>query len=163
MSLRARSTVERVRVGAGARVVVTLRNDRVLGLAVFRVVALVVAFVMREAGYRFRIANVAVLLLPRVARVEISLEILRVAHDAVAVCLLVGQRAQRAVVKVVRRSAIVERERLVCVMEALVAADVGEPVRGKRAPAAPRALRPPRGALSAGARHEEHARGGVKL
>lgn len=153
---------------ASARVVVALRDDGVLGLAVLvrvrvRVRALVLALLAPEADDGLRVAQVAVLLLARVARVHVPLEVLRVAHRA-AVVLLVRQRPERAVVEVVRRRAVVERQRLVP-----VAPDVGEAVRGQRAaptpapdtaPAASRALRPAR-ALRAG--HEEHARRGVKL
>lgn len=144
---------------AGARVLVlagvaVLRDDGVLRLAVLLLPVL--AVVPREPDDRLRVAQVAVLLLPRVPRVEVPLEVLRVAHDAVPVVLLVREGAQGPVVEVVRGRAVVERERLV----ARVASDVRESVGGQSA-AASRALRAPRGALSA--RHEEHARGGVKL
>lgn len=143
---------------AGARELVArvrLRDHRVLGLAVLALAVLALA--AREPYDRLRVAQVPVLLLARVPRVQVPLEVLRVAHDAVPVVLLVRKRAQRPVVEVVRRSAVVERQRLV----ARVAADVREPVGGESPAAAPRTLRPPRGALPA--RHEEDARGGVKL
>lgn len=82
------------------------------------------------------------------------------AHDTVAVVLLVREGPQGAVVEVVGGCAVVQREGLVGLVRAAVAADVGEPVGGHRA-AASRALRPSRGALAA--RHEENARRGVKL
>lgn len=80
---------------AGARVLVqraavpALRDDGVLGLAVLAVLALVLALVARETYDGFRVAHVAVLLLPRVARVEVALEVLWVADDAVAVFLFI--------------------------------------------------------------------------
>lgn len=147
---------------AGARVLVqrppvpALRDDGVLGLAVLRMFAFVLSVVTRKTYNGFGVAHVTVLLLPRVARVEVALEVFRVTDDTVPVILLVGQRAQRAVVEVVSRCAVVERERLV---RTRVAANIREAIGGQRA-AAPRALRPPGGPLAG---HEKHARGGVKL
>lgn len=159
------STVEGVGVRACARVVVhpavpVLGDDGVLGFAVVRVLALVLP-VAPEPDHGLRVAHVAVLLLPRVARVQIPLEVFGVAHDAVPVVLFVWQGAQRAVVEVVSWRAVVECEWL---GSARLATDVREPVgwqRAAAAAAASRALRPPAGALAAG--HEEHARRGVKL
>lgn len=55
-----------------------------------------------------------------------------------------------------RRSTIIE-----CVRMSDVTPNIGEAVRGKSAPAASRALRPPSRSLAAA--HKEHARRGVKL
>lgn len=133
---------------ARAIVAFGLRDHRVLGLAVVFVVAR-----PREANDGFRVANVPVLLL---ARVAVRAREVLVAHEAVAVVLLVGQGAQRAVVEH-RGRAVVERER-----GRAVAADVREAVGGQRAAAAAASPRAPRRALVR-ARHEEHAGGGVKL
>lgn len=121
-----------------------LGDHRVLGLAIFAV-ALVVALALAacEPDYRLRVAQISVLLLARVARVQVSLEVFRVADDAVPVVFLVRQRPQRAVVEVVvRRRAVVQRHRTVRPRRA-VTADIREPVSGQRsAAAASRAWRP---------------------
>lgn len=152
-------------MSAGARVVIdcppvpVLWDDGVLGLAVVRVIPLVVPVVAREPDDGLRVAHIAILLFPGVAGVEVPLEVFRVTNDTVSVVLFVRQGSQGAIVEVVSRSAVVESERL---MRPRLAADVGEAVGGQRAAAAaPRALRPARGALAA--RHEENARRGVKL
>lgn len=106
-----------------------------------------VAFVIvsRKPDYRLRITQVPVLLLPRVAGVQVPLEVLRVTQCSVAVVFLIGQGAQGAVVELGCWRAVVKRQRL---RRAPLATDVSEAIGGHRA-AAPRALRPARGALAA--------------
>lgn len=154
------STVEGIGVRAGARVLlaaVRLRDDRVLWLTVLHVVAFVFPVVPRESDYRFGIAYVPVLLFSAVASVQVSLEVFWMTNDAVPVVLFIGQGAQGAIVEMMGWCAIVQGEWL---MRPALATDVREAVGGQRT-AASRAVRPARGALAA--RHEEHARRGVKL
>lgn len=98
-----------------------------------------------KPDYRFGITQVSVLLLPRVAGVQVPLEVLRVTQGSVTVVFLIGQGAQGAIVQLRCWCAVVESQWL---RRTALATDVSEAVGGHRA-AAPRALRPARGALAA--------------
>lgn len=95
--LHSHSTVEGVRMTTRAGVVVdrspvaVLRNDGVLGLVVVRMLSVVAVVVPRKTDYGLRVTQVAVLLFPGIARVDVALEVIRSAHERVAIVLLIRE------------------------------------------------------------------------
>lgn len=71
--------------------VAVLRNDGVLGLVVVRMLSVVPVVVSRKTNHGLRVTQVAVLLFPGIARVDVALEVIRSAHERVAIVLLVRE------------------------------------------------------------------------